>query len=74
MLQDVSILVVDDEEIMREILDSLLGREGCQITLASSGEEAVEIAKTRTFDVAIVDIMMPGIDGTRDARGTQALR
>ena len=63
MLQDVSILVVDDEEIMREILDSLLGREGCQITLASSGEEAVEIAKTRTFDVAIVDIMMPGIDG-----------
>ena len=63
MLQDVSILVVDDEEIMREILDSLLTREGCQVTLAASGEEAIEVAKTRTFDVAIVDIMMPGIDG-----------
>ena len=63
MLQDVSILVVDDEEIMREILDSLLTREGCQVTLAPSGEEALRIAKTRTFDVAVVDIMMPGIDG-----------
>ncbi len=48
---------------MREILDSLLGKEKCQVTLAASGEEAIEIAKTRMFDVAIVDIMMPGIDG-----------
>ncbi len=63
MLQGVSILVVDDEEIMREILESLLGKEGCQVTLAASGEEAIEIAKTQTFDAAIVDVMMPGIDG-----------
>lgn len=63
MLENVSILVVDDEAIMREILDSLLGREGCQVTLAASGEEAVELARSQVFDVAIVDFMMPGIDG-----------
>ena len=63
MLRGVSVLVVDDEEIMREILESLLAKEGCQVALAASGEEAIEIAKTQTFDAAIVDVMMPGIDG-----------
>ena len=62
-MENFSILVVDDEEIMREILDSLLTREGCRVTLASSGEEAIEIAKTTSFDAAVVDVMMPGIDG-----------
>ena len=62
-MEETSILVVDDEEIMREILDSLLTREGCRVTLAASGEEAVEIAQTASFDVAVVDIMMPGIGG-----------
>src|SRR5687767_14722238 len=58
-----SILVIDDEEIMREILDTLLTREGYHVRLASSGEEGVELAKTVPFDAAIVDVMMPGIDG-----------
>ena len=58
-----SILVIDDEEIMREILDALLTREGYQVRLASSGEEGVELAKSVPFDAAIVDVMMPGLDG-----------
>jgi len=58
-----SILVVDDEEIMREILEALLTREGYQVRLASSGEEGLELAKSTPFDAAIVDVMMPGIDG-----------
>src|SRR5687767_14564772 len=58
-----SILVVDDEEIMREILDALLTREGYQVRLASSGEEGLELARAQTFDAAIVDVMMPGLDG-----------
>jgi DNA-binding NtrC family response regulator len=58
-----SILVVDDEEIMREILEALLTREGYQVRLASSGEEGLELARTMPFDAAIVDVMMPGIDG-----------
>ena len=58
-----SLLVIDDEEIMREILDTLLGREGYDVRLASSGEEGLELARTTPFDAAIVDIMMPGLDG-----------
>jgi DNA-binding NtrC family response regulator len=58
-----SILVVDDEEIMREILETLLTREGYDVRLAASGDEGIEFAKTVPLDAAIVDVMMPGMDG-----------
>ncbi len=58
-----TILVIDDEEIMREILDTLLSREGYDVRLASSGAEGLELARATPFDAAIVDIMMPGLDG-----------
>jgi DNA-binding NtrC family response regulator len=58
-----SILVIDDEEIMREILDTLLTREGYRVHLATSGEEGLDLAKSTPFDAAIVDVMMPGIGG-----------
>src|SRR5204862_3727344 len=58
-----TILVVDDEEIMREILETLLRREGYDVRVASSGAEGLEMARSLPFDAAIVDIMMPGIDG-----------
>jgi two-component system response regulator PilR (NtrC family) len=58
-----SVLVVDDEEVMREILEALLVREGYRVKLASSGEEGLEYARSMPFDAAIVDVMMPGIDG-----------
>ena len=58
-----TVLVVDDEEIMREILETLLSREGYDVRLASSGTEGLELARSLPFDAAIVDIMMPGLDG-----------
>src|SRR6058998_1803229 len=58
-----TILVVDDEEIMREILETLLVREGYDVRLASSGAEGLELARALPFDAAVVDIMMPGMDG-----------
>jgi DNA-binding NtrC family response regulator len=58
-----TILVVDDEEIMREILETLLTRAGYDVRLAASGEEGLELARALPFDAAIVDIMMPGLDG-----------
>ena len=63
MLDNCSVLVIDDEEIMREILEALLVREGYSVGLAASGEEGLELARTRTFDAAIVDVMMPGLNG-----------
>src|ERR687887_466646 len=58
-----AVLVIDDEEIMREILETLLTREGYTVRAASSGAEGLELARTLPFDAAIVDIMMPGMDG-----------
>jgi len=63
MRRNGSVLVVDDEEIMREILEALLTREGYDVKLASTGSEGIDLAKTLPFDAAIVDIMMPGLDG-----------
>src|SRR5947208_11815152 len=58
-----TVLVVDEEEIMREILETLLTREGYDVRVASSGAEGVDIARAPPVDAALVDIMMPGLDG-----------
>ncbi|HKT80845.1 MAG TPA: sigma-54 dependent transcriptional regulator [Vicinamibacterales bacterium] len=58
-----TILVIDDEEIMREILETLLAREGYVVRCAASGPEGLELARATPFDAALVDIMMPGLDG-----------
>ncbi len=58
-----SILVIDDEEIMREILETLLSGEGYDVRLASHAAEGLELARSVPFDAAIVDVMMPGMDG-----------
>jgi DNA-binding NtrC family response regulator len=58
-----SILIIDDEEIMREILETLLSEEGYDLRLAGSGAEGLALARAMSFDAAIVDVMMPGIDG-----------
>ena len=63
MRRNASVLVIDDEEIMRDILGTLLEREGYSVRLASSGQEGLDLAKSLPFDAVIVDVMMPGLDG-----------
>src|SRR4051794_25046639 len=58
-----SILVIDDEEIMREILEALLTREGYDVRLAANAAEGLDLVRSVPFDAAIVDMMMPGMDG-----------
>ena len=63
MLEGASLLVVDDEAIMREILQSLLERQGYRVRLAASGRKGVELARADGFDAVLLDVMMPGMDG-----------
>ena len=66
-----TVLVIDDEEVMREILESLLTGEGYRVKLAVNGEEGLEIARREPIDLAIVDVMLPdrsGIDVLEELR------
>ncbi|MFN3480913.1 MAG: response regulator, partial [Thermodesulfovibrionales bacterium] len=57
------ILVVDDEEGIRETLSEILQDEGCQVITASTGEEALDIFKKELPDLVLLDIWLPGMDG-----------
>ncbi len=57
------ILVVDDEEKIRAIIKKYAEFEGYEITEASDGMEAINICKEKDFDLIILDIMMPELDG-----------
>ncbi len=57
------ILVVDDEEMIRKIIAKYAAFEGHEITEAKDGIEAVNLCKNNNFDIMIIDIMMPELDG-----------
>ena len=60
-----SILVVDDEEIMRDVLETLLSAEGYRVDLSKTGEEGLDTYTKRSYDVVLLDVSMPGIGGLR---------
>jgi DNA-binding NtrC family response regulator len=60
-----SVLVVDDEEIMRDVLETLLSSEGYRVDLAKTGEEGLDAYTKRTYDAVLLDVSMPGIGGLR---------
>jgi DNA-binding NtrC family response regulator len=57
------ILVVDDETLIRDTLAEYLTQEGFAVDACGSGEEALERAAERRYDVALCDVQLPGIDG-----------
>ncbi|MFZ3014684.1 MAG: sigma-54 dependent transcriptional regulator [Nitrospira sp.] len=57
------ILVVDDEQSLREVLSIMLKRAGYAVTSAMDGEEAIELLNKEIFDLVITDLRMPKIDG-----------
>ena len=65
-LENVTILLVEDEEMIADTTTTLLEWMGCLVLKAKSGAEAVEIAQTYDgkIDLAMLDIMLPDMDGT----------
>jgi two-component system phosphate regulon response regulator PhoB len=62
------ILVVDDEEDILELVRFHLAREGYQLVLAASGEEALKKAGREALDLIVLDLMLPGLDGLEVAK------
>ena len=58
-----TVLVCDDEEIMRDVLETILSGAGYKVELARTGEEALELYPTQTFDIVLMDVSMPGMGG-----------
>jgi DNA-binding response OmpR family regulator len=57
------VLVVDDEEQLRSVLARYLTLMGYKVDTAASGEEALDLMRCNPYDVAVLDIRMPGMDG-----------
>ena len=62
------ILVVDDEEQIRDVLSDFLTKKGYEVVSASNGEEALELTETEKPHVILLDVKMPGIDGIETCR------
>ena len=62
-MNGIKILVVDDEENIRFLFKEELEEEGYQVEVASNGFEAIDKVKGTRFDVIVMDIKMPGMDG-----------
>ncbi len=58
-----SILVCDDEEIMRDVLETILNGAGYKVDLAKTGEAALKAYEEKPYDVVLMDVSMPGIGG-----------
>ncbi|MBI3417750.1 MAG: response regulator [Verrucomicrobia bacterium] len=58
-----SVLVVDDNESNRELLTRRLLRHGCAVAVAENGRQALEMLRARPFDLVLLDIVMPELDG-----------
>ena len=63
MKNNLQILVVDDEQLIRWSLDKSLSKQGFQVQTAESGEQALEIMAKESPDLVLLDISLPGIDG-----------
>ena len=61
-------LVVDDERPVRDLLVTVLSREGYAVRALATGEEAVELARQQTVDLLLTDVMLPGMSGPELAR------
>jgi two-component system response regulator AtoC len=62
-MADPTLLVVDDDAVSRDLLAEVLVREGYRVRTAGGGAEAVRLAEAEPFDLALVDLRMPDVDG-----------
>lgn len=68
MLNGYKILVAEDNSLNQKIVSYLLSKSGAEVVLVPDGEEAIREMQANSFDLVLMDIQMPGIDGIQTAR------
>jgi CheY-like chemotaxis protein len=67
------VLVVDDDPGIRETMNDILTLEGFDVTVAPDGASAIALCRKEGFDVALLDIRMPGMDGVETLEALKAI-
>ena len=73
-LKDKKILLVDDDEWIRDSLTVYFGSEGCHILAVETAEEGLELLKQEDWDIILTDYKLPGISGLTFSKKTQEIR
>ncbi len=72
MIQNRSILIIDDEPQIRRVLKTSLSSQGGRVLVAENGEQALEVLRQETVDVVLLDLNMPGMGGLEACRAIRA--
>lgn len=62
-LKEMKILLIDDDEVIRNSLSLFFAREGCNLLAVETAEQGIEVLKNQHYDIIIADYSLPGIDG-----------
>ena len=73
-LKNKKILLVDDDEWIRDSLTLYFDTEGCQMIAVKTAEEGMELLKQKDYDIILLDYKLPGIDGLTFSRKIQEIR
>lgn len=68
------VLVVDDDHDILQLLSRIIGRRGHEVVVGGNGFQGLRLVEEREFDVAVVDVEMPGMDGLETMQRMQTLR
>jgi CheY-like chemotaxis protein len=69
----IDVLVIDDEEIIRNLFSDILQEIGCRVSVAASGLEALEKAREICFRIAFIDVHMPEMNGVETLRALKKI-